>query len=44
MNIKVTKIDDTEAKVSFEGQVYISYETKTDFMSELKELVDRYAI
>jgi hypothetical protein len=44
MNIKVTKIDDTEAKVSFEGQVYISYETKTDFMSEMNELLDKYAI
>lgn len=44
MNIKVTKIDDTEAIVKFEGQVYISYETKTDFMSEMNVLLDKYAI
>ena len=44
MDIKITRIDEMEAKVEFSGSILITYEKKSDFEKELQALIDYYAI
>lgn len=44
MNADITRVDESEGRVDFNGFIFISWETKSKFEEELQELIDGYAI
>ena len=44
METKITRIDECEGRVEFSGLIIITWEKKSEFEKELKELIEKYAI
>jgi hypothetical protein len=44
METKITRIDESEARVDFSDYILISYQEKSAFEKDLQEVIERYAI